>query len=86
MNLELYLRQERQRRKLTRADFARSVGVDRTEVWKWIHKGVIPRPAQMERIEIVSGGQVTWRDFQPKRPALHADLPLSDQVVKCHSR
>jgi DNA-binding transcriptional regulator YdaS (Cro superfamily) len=60
MDLATYLRQTEQRP----GDFARSLGVAPSTVSGWLHD---PRRAPsrrlMRRIEDVTAGAVTWRDF-----------------------
>lgn len=57
----------------TLAEFGRDVGgVQESTVARWRDGAIFPSPKNIERIEHVTGGLVTYRDFQTKRTAFLA--------------
>ncbi len=65
MQLSDYLREQR----VTPEDFAESIGVDRSTVYRWIQpvaegeRRIRPRWSEIETIQRVTGGKVTANDF-----------------------
>lgn len=53
---------------ISQAEFARQVGTTRQNVGRWVGS-VVPRPAEMMRIALLTGGAVTANDFFAEQPA-----------------
>jgi hypothetical protein len=54
---------------ITPAQLRRMLGVQcRSTVWRWLTNERIPQPPMMRKIEELTGGQVTLKDFLDPRP------------------
>ena len=59
MRLEEWLKSQ----KMTTGQFAKKIGVSRSQVHKYLYEGAIPRPEILRRIFIVTNKAVTANDF-----------------------
>ncbi len=54
-----------ERNKITRAAFARAIGVSHTAVSSWVYRGRVPRKALVAAISAETFGAVRPEDFYP---------------------
>lgn len=50
-------------KQITYLQAAKDLSTDYTTVYRWIHKGSMPRPSMLKKIRLWSDGAVTANDF-----------------------